>query len=196
PGAAPRGRNVPPLQLPQGARAAPSDRAAGAGPVHQPGSGADAADKRREPGADDRPPVRLSDGLARLLRHLPNRSRPAQPGGMGATPAALADLGALAHRPAALPRAAAPRDQRCVGGHHGSLGARARPVAAQPASRPPGRSLPALLRRTWPSPPDAGRRMTPPPNRRVRTRTHGGVGGVELRGFPLSRLNTDLWKMG
>ena len=29
--------------------------------------------------------------------------------------------------------------------------------------------------------------MMPPPNRRVRTRTHGGGGGVELRSFPLSR---------
>jgi len=33
----------------------------------------------------------------------------------------------------------------------------------------------------------AGRRMTPPPNRRVRTRTHGGGGGAGPRGSPLSR---------
>src|SRR5947209_19807538 len=29
-----------------------------------------------------------------------------------------------------------------------------------------------------------------PPNRRIRTRTYGGVGGAEPRGFPLSRLET------
>ena len=32
------------------------------------------------------------------------------------------------------------------------------------------------------------------PNRRVRTRTHGGVGGVGPRGLPLSRFNAD-WKL-
>src|SRR3990170_5492081 len=30
------------------------------------------------------------------------------------------------------------------------------------------------------------------PNRRVRTRTHGGVGGVEPRGLPLSRLSATI----
>ena len=38
--------------------------------------------------------------------------------------------------------------------------------------------------------------MMPPPNRRVRTRTPGGAGGVRPRGFPLSRLNTGLGERG
>jgi hypothetical protein len=64
------------------------------------------------------------------------------------------------------------------------------PMAAQPAPRSPGRLANHLLRRPWPANPGAGRRMMPPPNRRVRTRMHGGVGGARPRGFPLSRLNT------
>src|SRR5438094_123719 len=82
---------------------------------------------------------------------------------------------------AALPRLAPTRDQPAAGGHHGRCGTRPWPVAAQPASRRPGRLARDLLRRAWPANPGAGRRMTPPPNRRGRTRTHGGVGGVEPR---------------
>jgi hypothetical protein len=47
-----------------------------------------------------------------------------------------------------------------------------------------GRLAHDLLCRRWPLKPGTCRRMTTPPNRRVRTRT--------LRGFPLSRLNTGL----
>ncbi len=32
------------------------------------------------------------------------------------------------------------------------------------------------------------------PNRRVRTRTHGGVGGVEPRGLPLSRFGATTFR--
>src|SRR5438132_36329 len=55
----------------------------------------------------------------------------------------------------------------------------ARPLASQSASGPPSRSVQRLLRRQRSAHPGPGRRMTPPPNRRVRTRTHGGGGGEE-----------------
>jgi group II intron maturase len=102
------------------------------------------------------------------------------------TTSVLRDLDGWVRR--RLPRLAPTRDQPAAGGHHGRCGTRPWPVAAQPASRRPGRLARDLLRRAWPANPGAGRRMTPPPNRRGRTRMHGGVGGVEPRGFPLSRL--------
>src|SRR5215469_7312129 len=54
------------------------------------------------------------------------------------------------------------------------------PGALQGAVKP----LPPVA---WPSIGRAMSRSTDP-NRRVRTRTHGGVGGVGPRGLPLSRL--------
>jgi hypothetical protein len=91
--------------------------------------------------------------------------------------------GAMALRQAALPRTAPTRDQHAAGGHYGSP--RPRPVAAQSASRSPSRLARDLLRRARPAHPGAGRHMMPPPNRRVRTGTHGGVGGTRPQGFPL-----------
>ena len=178
-GSAPRCAQIPRLQLHQRDRAAPSHRAAGAGPVRQPRAAGDPAPVRQKPGADHRTAVRLSDRLARLLRLLPDHLGLARPGRMGTAASARARLGAMAFRPAALPRIAPTRDQHAVGGHYGSRGTRPRPVAAQSASRSPGRSPNDLLRRPWPPNPGTGRRMTPPPNRRVRTRMHGGVGGAE-----------------
>src|SRR5262249_15445565 len=109
---------------------------------------------------------------------LPDSLGLARPGRMGSAAAALPRLGAMALRPAALPRVAPTRDQHAAGGHHGGRGPRSWPVAAQPASRSPGRLAHGLLHHTWSAHPGAGHRMMPPPNRRVRTRTHGGVGGA------------------
>jgi RNA-directed DNA polymerase len=84
----------------------------------------------------------------------------------------------------ALPRVAPTRAQHAAGGHHGRLGPRSWPVAAQPASRSPGRLPHGRLRRTWSANPGSDRRMMPLPNRRVRTRTHGCVGGLRSRASP------------
>jgi RNA-directed DNA polymerase len=150
-----------------------------AGPVYQLGAGADAAHGGREPAPSHRPAVDLSDGLARLFRVLSDARTAAKSGGMGATAVALSCLGAMAHRQATLHRAAPIRDRALACGHYHSGGAPARPLASQSASGPPSRSVQRLLRRQWSAHPGPGRRMTPPPNRRVRTRTHGGVGGEE-----------------
>jgi hypothetical protein len=85
----PRSAQVPRLQLHRRSRTAASDRAAGAGPVHEPGTGPDATHGWGEPGASHRPAVDLSDGLARLFRVLPDVRAPAQFAGMGATAIAL-----------------------------------------------------------------------------------------------------------
>jgi len=70
--ARPRGAQVSRLQLHQRSRTATSDRAAGAGPAREPGTGADAAHGWGEPDASHRPAVDLSDGLAWLFRVLPD----------------------------------------------------------------------------------------------------------------------------
>jgi hypothetical protein len=162
-----------------------SHRAAGAGPVHQPGAGADPAHAGREPGPSHRSAVGLSDGLAGLFRVLSDRLGLARPGRMGTAAVALSGLGAMALRAAALPRLASTRDQHAAGGHYGGRSTRPWPMAAQPAPRSPGRLANHLLRRPWPANPGAGRLMMPPPNRRVWTRMHGRGRGEAARLPPI-----------
>src|SRR5712691_3985717 len=103
-GGAPQRAQVPRLQLHQRDRPASSDCTAGPDPVRQPRAAADAAHQGPKLGADDRMSVRLSDGLARLLRLLPDRLGLARLGWVGTAAVAVACLGAMALRPAALPR--------------------------------------------------------------------------------------------
>ena len=105
-----------------------SHRAAGAGPVHQPGAGADPAHAGREPGPSHRSAVGLSDGLAGLFRVLSDRLGLARPGRMGTAAVALSGLGAMALRAAALPRLASTRDQHAAGGHNGGRSTRPWPM--------------------------------------------------------------------
>ncbi len=62
-----------------------------------------------------------------------------------------------------------------------------RPVAAKQQSRPRIRATQCLPRTGRPRLPARPARSLKPSNRRVRTRMHGGVGGAEPRGSPLSR---------
>ena len=61
------------------------------------------------------------------------------------------------------------------------------PVAKGEARNPDTQGTEARTAHAEPERPAARCRLTPS-NRRVRTRTHGGVGGEEPRGSPLSRL--------
>ena len=61
------------------------------------------------------------------------------------------------------------------------------PVAKGEARNPDTQGTEARTAHAEPERPAAACRLTPS-NRRVRTRTHGGVGGEEPRGSPLSRL--------
>ncbi len=82
--------------------------------------------------------------------------------------------------------AAPPRRQQALGGENRRQCPR--PVEAQQQSRPRIRATQRLPRTDRPRLVARPARSLNPSNRRVRTRMHGGVGGAEPRGSPLSRL--------
>ena len=177
---------VPGLQLHGSEAAAAADRAAGAGPVQGAGPGTDAADAGREPRADRSrsfAPTSMGGGatsasarprrccatldqwIRRRLRAIAWKQWNADgTGSRSCDAAASAGSGGADRRQRTRPLA----DRRQPGAQH------------RPVQRP--------LRRARPAFPGPNRPLNPP-NRRIRTRMHGGVGGEEPRGSPLSRFN-------
>ena len=176
---------VPGLQL-HGREAAPAaHRAAGAHAVQEPGPGTNAPEARRQPRADRRRTIALSHRMARLLRLLRNAVGVARPRPVDQATAPRLRVEAMEARTHPLCGAAPPRRRQGPGGAKRQQPAR--PMADQQQPRADHCLPNAFLRIARPR---NHRKQQPlkPPNRRVRTRTHGGVGGEKPRGFPLSRL--------
>ena len=162
-------------------------RAAGPGPAQGEGPRTDALHQGREPHADRRRAVALPPRMAWLLRLLRDPIGVVPPRPVDQAPAARHRLEAMEAWAHLLP-------QRCA------LAVSTRPWRPKPsaAHTAPGGSAtapplpspcPMLSSAGSASPPSRPLMPLNPPNRRVRARTHGGVGGAELQSSPLSRLN-------
>ena len=185
-GGPPVGAGLPGLQLHGRTNAPAGYLAEGARPVQAAGSGTDAPHDERQIHPSRGGAVPLPRRVAGLLRILRGPLCPAPPRPVDTAAASRRRLEALEVWAYPLRGAAPPRGQQDPGGQDREQ--RPWPVAGQSQ---PGALHRAAQRFLRPARPRIRRRRPcrlTPSNRRVRTRTHGGVGGEEPRGSPLSRL--------
>ena len=142
-------------------------------------------DARDQFAADDRRPHAIPHRMARVLRLLPDPARAHEPGSLDSPEIAFVSLAAMAERAQPIYGASPPRHRevRRIGRSRFTDGTLAHVRTPGGSTRP----TKSCVRLSW-SPPNlhacAGLTRS---NRRVRTRTHGGVGGAEPKGSPLSR---------
>ena len=185
-GGPPVGAGLPGLQLHGRTNAPAGYLAEGARPVQAAGSGTDAPHDERQIHPSRGGAVPLPRRVAGLLRILRGPLCPAPPRPVDTAAASRRRLEALEAWAYPLRGAAPPRGQQDPGGQDREQ--RPWPVAGQSQ---PGALHRAAQRFLRPARPRIRRRRPcrlTPSNRRVRTRTHGGVGGEEPRGSPLSRF--------
>ena len=139
-----------------------------------------------EPLASRQGAVVLSDRMARLLRLLRDPFSVAQSRPVDQAAAARHRLEAVEAGAYPLCEAATPWRRPGPGGANRRQPPR--PLAAQQQPCAHHRPAKRLLRLARAGNPGAQTRRLISPNRRIRTRTYGGVGGAEPRGSPLSRL--------
>ena len=160
-------------------------RAEGPGPVQGAGPGTDASDTGDQPGADGgRRSRRYLTGLARLLRLLRDPIGAARTWTRGFTGGCVPSSGSSGGEAGRRSRNFGSGTCRRPGGPNRRQPPR--PVAAQHAARPCSYALPNayFIRSAFRS--LHCHRPLNQPNRRVRTRTHGGVTGTAREGLPMS----------